>query len=78
MKKSTEQLIRDALKAVRLSTGIEYTNISSAELRRVLLELAEDGAWNEYEGDGYFDGLHIDELSDRQIANILIRDYEMA
>ncbi|OPH61751.1 hypothetical protein BC351_00475 [Paenibacillus ferrarius] len=78
MKKTTEQLMSIALKSVNRATGLTYSSISSSELRRVLIELAEDGAWSEYEGDGEFDGVHIDEMSDREIANILIRDYEIA
>ncbi len=78
MKKSTEQLMQLALKSVNRATGLTYSSVSSSELRRILIELAEDGAWSQYEGNGEFDGVHIDEMSDRQIANILIRDYEMA
>ncbi|GAB6989382.1 hypothetical protein [Paenibacillus pini] len=78
MLKTTEQLIERALDGVELATDISHCDHSSKELRRVLFDLAEDGAWSEYEGNGYFEDVHISEMSDREIARILIRDYANA
>lgn len=77
-----ETLIKKALKAVSTATGgdINAKNFSSSELRRVFLELAEDGAWAAYKGNGQFEDdyteMHIDEMSDHWIARKLIHDYE--
>lgn len=78
MEATIERLTERALEAVREATGgdVEYREVNSFELRRVMTELAEDGAWNEYEGNGIFDGVHLNDISDRTIAKILIRDYE--
>lgn len=73
-----EQLIKRALKAVHAATAgdVTYNSFTSSELRKVFLELAEDGAWTVYEGNGYFDDVHITEMPDRWIARKLINDYE--
>jgi len=77
-----ETLIKRALKAVSAATGgdISAKEFSPYELRRVFLELAEDGAWEAYKGNGQFEDdyteMHIDEMSDRWIARKLISEYE--
>lgn len=78
MEANIERLTKRALEAVKEATGedVGYREVNSFELRRVMTELAEDGAWNEYEGNGIFEGVHLSDMSDRVIAKILIRDYE--
>ncbi|QSF43500.1 hypothetical protein [Paenibacillus tianjinensis] len=77
-----ETLIKRASRAVSAATcgDIKCNEYTSAELRRVFLELAEDGAWAAYQGNGMFeDGyneMHIDEMSDRWIARKLIYEFE--
>lgn len=66
---------RLALNAVnRLMEGEKFEDVRTA-----LLWLAEDGAFGEYEGDGWFsdnfDSIHIDDLTNREIARFLIRNY---
>lgn len=79
-----ETLIKRALNAVHTATcgDVTYNELSPSELRRVFLELAEDGAWAAYKGNGHFEDenneMHIDEMSDRWIARKLIREYESA
>ncbi|MGG1670549.1 hypothetical protein ACIFOE_07795 [Paenibacillus sp. NRS-1783] len=76
------KLITKALNAVGSAIGVTYTQYTSSELRRVMLELAEEGACDsQYEGCGYFnfglvDNVHIDEMSDAFIAKNLIRNYK--
>lgn len=76
------KLITKALTAVGCAIGVNYNEYTSSELRRVMLELAEEGACdNQYEGSGYFnlglvDSIHIDEMSDVFIAKNLIRNYK--
>lgn len=63
-----------ALQAVYNSTGETYPNVRAA-----LLALAENGAFLEYDGEGWFSDLthqvHIDELTDSEISRILIKSY---
>jgi hypothetical protein len=65
-----------ALEAIEYSTGLSFLDVRTA-----LLGLAEDGAFAEYVGDGWFEDdfhtLHIDEMTDRQIAKILMRNYSV-
>ncbi|WP_029518044.1 hypothetical protein [Paenibacillus polymyxa] len=73
-------LIYKALEAVKQATSITYTSSTPSELKRIMLELAENGACdNEYEGDGYFsvgyNSIHINEMSDTYVARTLIRNY---
>ncbi|OMD87517.1 MULTISPECIES: hypothetical protein [Paenibacillus] len=77
-----ETLIKRASIAVSLATGgdIRCKENTGLELRRIFLELVEDGAWEAYKGNGEFeDGnseMHVSEMSDRWIARKLIQDYE--
>lgn len=77
----SNKLIVEALNAATHATGIIYKEHTSFELRRVMLELAENGACDsEYEGDGYFtiglvDTIHISEMSDIFIAKNMIKNY---
>jgi hypothetical protein len=77
-----ETLIKRVSKAVSAATGgdIKCNEYTVPELRRVFLELAEDGAWAAYKGNGMFEDdfneMHIAEMSDRWIAKKLIREYE--
>lgn len=77
-----ETLTKRASKAVSAATGgdIKCNEYTVSELRRVFLELAEDGAWSAYKGNGIFEDdcneMHIDDMSDRWIARKLIREYE--
>jgi hypothetical protein len=84
VKKETpiETLIKRASKAVSAATDgdIKCNEYTVTELRRVFLELAEDGVWAAYKGNGMFEDeyteMHIDEMSDRWIARKLIWEYE--
>jgi len=72
MRKTDSQVIKEALKAVRLTVDVTVSQVdfTSATLRATMLEFAEQGAWLQYEGSGFFDGTHIDDMSDRLISKI--------